>query len=425
MAKCVNSQGEVNTNSDGRCSFAVSDGWERYWVTWTLKTTGNTSVPKYIMIRTNNAVSGQTVYICGCKLEKGNKITDWTPAVEDTETAISDASIANWCYNNNTTYINGGKIYTGTVTADKIAANAITAEKIATDAIKSNNYVANTSGSFLNLADGSFDSKYFKVSSTGSITATGGKIGGWNIGSGLSTTSNDGLISLTISPVTISGIPWLYVGKKSGNTDTSWSYPFQLLSDGSVKCQSITINSGGSGLVCSNDNGVRSSSVALCESEINFSYKNYTVGATSGTASVYMTNYSQNTACLKILSSSILYLAGKSILSSTSISNVSDARMKNHISNLPADAEKMFDYLDGKSFFYNDSVSTQKSYGFIAQDVLSALTSAGLTTDDFAGFCDINGDGSQYALAYDQFIPIMWDEIKRLRKQVKELKGEL
>ena len=399
---------------------------------------------------------GNYIDVCGIKLEKGNKATDWTPAPEDTSAEITSLSSkqssleqtvngfkatveSTYATNDSVTQkvsaveqkadkiswlVKSGDSASSmelTSEALKIIANTeIKGDVIIGGAIKSENYVSGSTGMMLSLANGSWDSKYFKVSSTGSITATGGKIGGWNIGSGLSTTSKNGLMSLTISPVTISGIPWLYVGKKSSNTDTSWGYPFQLLSDGSVKCQSITINSGGSGLVCSNDNGVRSSSVALCESEINFAYENYKVGATSGTASVYMTNYSQNTACLKILSSNILYLDGKSILSSTSISNVSDARMKNHISNLPADAEKMFDYLDGKSFFYNDSVSTQKSYGFIAQEVLSALTSAGLTTDDFAGFCDINGDGSQYALAYEQFIPLMWNEIKRLRKALSE-----
>ena len=30
------------------------------------------------------------------------------------------------------------------------------------------------------------------------------------------------------------------------------------------------------------------------------------------------------------------------------------------------------------------------------------------------------GDGSQYALAYEQFIPLMWNEIKRLRKALSE-----
>ena len=115
-----------------------------------------------------------------------------------------------------------------------------------------------------------------------------------------------------------------------------------------------------------------------------------------------------------------LQLIGSSLTSSSSISVSSDARMKNHIADLPSKSENLFDYLDGKSFFYNGDNSTAKNYGFIAQDVLSALQKCGLSTDDFAGFCDINGDGSQYALAYEQFIPLMWNEIKRLRKALSE-----
>lgn len=91
VAKCVNSQGETNTNSDGRCSFSATEDWKRYWVKWTLKTTGDISVPKWIMIRTNGATSGQTVYVCGCKLEIGNKATDWSPAPEDNITNAIDA----------------------------------------------------------------------------------------------------------------------------------------------------------------------------------------------------------------------------------------------------------------------------------------------------------------------------------------------
>ena len=53
-----------------------------------------------------------------------------------------DGYIANWCYNNNKTYINGGKIYTGTVTANQLAANSVTAGKIAANAISAGNIVA-------------------------------------------------------------------------------------------------------------------------------------------------------------------------------------------------------------------------------------------------------------------------------------------
>lgn len=129
--------------------------------------------------------------IYGYKLEKGNKATDWTPAPED---YLPQARlVSNWT--TNTTWIDGGKIYTGSITADKIAANAITADKIATDAIKSRNYISSggTQGSFLNLSDGSFTSPNLSWDSNGNliaknanlsgyINATQGSIGGWNIG---------------------------------------------------------------------------------------------------------------------------------------------------------------------------------------------------------------------------------------------------
>lgn len=91
VANCVNNQGKTSTNIDGRLSFNITSDWQRYWVTWTLKTTGDISIPKYVMLRTNDATSGQTVYVCGCKLESGNKATDWNPAPEDVDNNITDA----------------------------------------------------------------------------------------------------------------------------------------------------------------------------------------------------------------------------------------------------------------------------------------------------------------------------------------------
>ena len=91
VANCVNSQGKTSTNIDGRLSFNITSDWQRYWVTWTLKTTGDISIPKYVMLRTNDATSGQTVYVCGCKLESGNKATDWSPAPEDVDNNITNA----------------------------------------------------------------------------------------------------------------------------------------------------------------------------------------------------------------------------------------------------------------------------------------------------------------------------------------------
>lgn len=76
---------------DGNVSMGnLSNNWTRYWVTWELDDTGDLSIPKYVLIRTDGATSGD-FYVCGCKLEKGNKHTDWTPAPEDINQGINNA----------------------------------------------------------------------------------------------------------------------------------------------------------------------------------------------------------------------------------------------------------------------------------------------------------------------------------------------
>ena len=54
----------------------------------------------------------------------------------------ADASIANWCYNNDRTYINGGRLYAGTVTATQLAADSVTADKIGAAAVTSEKIAA-------------------------------------------------------------------------------------------------------------------------------------------------------------------------------------------------------------------------------------------------------------------------------------------
>ena len=101
--------------------------------TFTASVGGKWVLSCYSYLSQNTA--GGNVHINWVKLEKGNKATDWTPAPEDVDSSIAENSIANWCYNNNLTYINGAKIYTGTITADKIQSNSLTANQIAANAI--------------------------------------------------------------------------------------------------------------------------------------------------------------------------------------------------------------------------------------------------------------------------------------------------
>lgn len=167
-------------------SVSISSSWQRVSVTITTPT-GLSKNHMWLAIHGNYQ---SDLYVRNFKLEKGNKATDWMPAPEDYLPQVD--LVSNWT--TNTTWIDGGKIYTGSITADKIAANAITADKIATDAIKSRNYISSggTQGSFLNLSDGSFTSPNLSWDSNGNliasnanlsglINATKGTVGGWNI----------------------------------------------------------------------------------------------------------------------------------------------------------------------------------------------------------------------------------------------------
>ena len=128
------------------------------------------------------------------------------------------------------TTIDGGIITTGYISADRIAGSSITADKIATDAIKSRNYVAGSSGSFLNLADGTFSSKYLSWDSTGALTATNGKIGRYDITSTYLMTNSGSNAS------GIGGNQAFWAGSEDSN-----SAPFRVGYDGSLVAENATI----------------------------------------------------------------------------------------------------------------------------------------------------------------------------------------
>lgn len=524
------------------------DKWIYYEKTWTINDSDIAKLECVALALDKNGM----IEACNIKLEKGTKATDWSPAPEDTTAEITSLSskqssleqtVNGFKATVESTYATNDSV-TQKVSAveqkadkiswivksgtsessmeltskalDIIAETKIKGDVIVGGVIKSGNYdVAKGAGMKLTLATGEWDSKYFKVSSTGTITATGGTIGGFTISNnslynGLDTINHkEGTNETAGVNISVLGgfsayngeygtemnngqIRFYSLGRElgyitPGSTDFS---DYSKTGIGIVATNQI----GGAGLygridlgykdkmngntyiaaysVCcdgkknSND-GFNSTfhiktrfSSGIDVSDIYFSYENkticsigiagyYGVGGISPDVYKWLPVFNDYVAfkrgilfdssnpsliyhganrLLACSSSKIvvgnsnlaLSLIGSSLTSSSTISVSSDARMKNHIADLPSKSENLFDYLDGKSFFYNGDTSTAKNYGFIAQDVLSALQKCGLTTDDFAGFCDIHGDGSQYALAYEQFIPLMWNEIKRLRKALSE-----
>jgi hypothetical protein len=106
------------------------------------------------------------------------------------------------------------------------------------------------------------------------------------------------------------------------------------------------------------------------------------------------------------------------------VSTTSDERKKNSIKDLDDRYIRLLDNLSAKTYKFNEHRTDVINCGFIAQEVLSALSDVGLSQKEFGGFVDVNGDGSEYALDYSQFIPIMWEEIKSLRARVFELENK-
>lgn len=184
---------DILSGAQCKLSTPLSDGkWIRVQVPFSegdlKKTYGSSDAVAYTSVSFNLVANG-SIHFKKIKIEFGNKATDWTPAPED---YLPQASlVSNWT--TNTTWIDGGKIYTGSITADKIA----------TDAIKSRNYISSggTQGSFLNLSDGSFTSPNLSWDSNGNliaknanlsgqITATKGKIGSFNLDKSLYLSNN-------------------------------------------------------------------------------------------------------------------------------------------------------------------------------------------------------------------------------------------
>ena len=112
----------------------------------------------------------------------------------------------------------------------------------------------------------------------------------------------------------------------------------------------------------------------------------------------------------------------------------SDERVKNSIQSISTDEryDVMFDALAPSVYKYNDGTSGRTHTGYIAQDVLAAVESAGLTSTDFAGYMKaktINPETGEETetcyLRYEEFIALNTYQIQKLKARVAELEAKL
>ena len=125
----------------------------------------------------------------------------------------------------------------------------------------------------------------------------------------------------------------------------------------------------------------------------------------------------------------IYYNEGKAGLVYTESGSVtgSDRDTKNSIKSISDSYGFIFDALKPVTFKYNNGASNRLHAGFIAQEVRDATLKAGLSTQDFAAYCEWeNGDGTiGCGLRYSEFIALCVDQIQKLKSRVAELENKL
>lgn len=88
----ISSTGGSGTGNDGYLRVKLTADWQRYWCTWTQSATTKRKI--VIPFRCEAGRGSGTVSMRGVKLEAGNKATDWSPAPEDTDSAVAGAKKA-------------------------------------------------------------------------------------------------------------------------------------------------------------------------------------------------------------------------------------------------------------------------------------------------------------------------------------------
>ena len=123
-----------------------------------------------------------------------------------------------------------------------------------------------------------------------------------------------------------------------------------------------------------------------------------------------------------------LRLVGSSIYANGSpVAVSSDERVKKDIEDLDDKYLSIIKNVKPKKFKYDDSIalSGRTHTGYIAQELKQAIEGAKLTTKELAAFVDLNGDGSEYAIRYDELIPLLHGWISELDKRIEKIESRL
>lgn len=368
-------------------------------------------------------------------------------------TAKQTVSTAEWCYNNDITWFNGGNIYAGTVTADKITANNIEGDY-----------------GWINLRNGTFNYGKGKLKFDGtSLTIKGGVTATdclvkhviyfynsleSNKSSCISSNGSKIIIGADEEGNVISQIGngldsygnFRVIGGSIYENGTALSSKYAPIShnhnylpiSGGALTGSLTLPLGDSGYDA-NTNTVFADGLKFAQGSTAMIFSNASQQLTFYASAEYefglffgVTKIGNATDrwTLAPIKSGALHLGSpyykwKEVHAETGAIQTSDAKQKNNILPLSIEYEKIFNQLKPVSYKFNNGKRTHT--GFISQDIEESIQNVGLTGEDWAAFCkDENENGNFiYGLRYDEIIALNTHMIQKLMNRVNELEKQL
>ena len=228
----------------------------------------------------------------------------------------------------------------------------------------------------LSAATGSF---------TGTVRASGGKIGNLNI-------SDGGLVYGTVTDNVATGVKI--------TTDSIWS-------------KNGYFNNGCVGAWWISSSGF---------------YGTWLEAITSGVPLNHTAYLTTKYAGYRLSGSSLVTCKWSTIVSTiNAATSGSDMRIKKNIESYEDGYEVLFDNLKPCRYKYIDGTSDRYHTGFVAQEVVAALETAGLTTQDFAAVTlrDPGTDYECWHLRRDEFVALNTWQIQKLKQRVAELEAKL
>ena len=266
-------------------------------------------------------------------------------------------------------------------------------------------YSSSTSGVYIGTDGIGLGAGTFYVTSAGAVTASNVKITGGSIA--LGSANNQNYLSMTSSRI-------LFGISNSLYTQINWSgITIGMDQWGLGTCNRLNLGAFGGG-----DTGISSFGVhayldpdgdnifTISAEDTDYSYM--------GSGYIEMRIGTTYAKCYGYL--------GSTWKSSSSITVSSDRNIKNSIADMPTAYSAVFDKLRPVIFKYNKGTGGRFHTGFIAQEVADAVTSSGLTLEDFAAVCAPYADDDVWGIRYEEIISLNTWEIQKLKAEIAALK---